>query len=124
MDFAQAKARLVRQSRETFGEKVTIRPMKAGELKRVADPDRAVMTDIAARFDYALEPVKLGGSDRTGPLMPISEDNPSFSIPRELLSWDPRSGDVIERASGERCEIVRAGDDGAKVALFFVSRGG
>lgn len=121
MDFASAKARLVRLSRETFGEKVTIRAMKAGEMKMVADPDRAVMTDIVARFDQQAGPFKLGGSERTGPLMNIAEDNPSFSMPRDALAWAPRKGDVIERASGARHEIVRAAEDGSGVAIFFVS---
>lgn len=122
MDFAQAKARLVRQSRETFGEKVTIRPMKAGRMKAVADPDRAAMNDIAARFDYSLDPTKLGGTDKVGPLLPIAEDNPTFSVPSDLLAWQPGKGDQFDRANGEIYEVVRRGSDGAGVALFFVSK--
>jgi hypothetical protein len=122
MDFAQAKARLVRQSRETFGEKVTIRPMKAGGLDVVADPNRAAMTEIVARFDYSLDPTKLGGSDKVGPMMMIAEDNPTFTIPRALLAWDPGKHDQIDRANGEIYEIVRPGLDGAGAAIFVVSR--
>lgn len=122
MDFAQAKARLVRQSRETFGETVTIRPMKAGRLDVVADPDRAVMTNIAARFDQALDPVKLGGSDKFGPLMPVAERNPSFSVPKALLAWMPDKPDHIERGNGEVHVIVRADEDGNGVVILYVSR--
>lgn len=122
MDFAQAKARLVRQSRETFGEMVTIRPMMAGRLKVVADPDRAVMEDIPARFDLNLDVPKLGGSDRFGPMLPVAESGPTFSMPRSLLAWPPGKGDQIDRESGEIHEIVRVGDDGAGVAIFFVSQ--
>lgn len=122
MDFAQAKARLVRQSRESFGETVTIRPMKVGGLDVVADPGRAVMTDIVARFDYALDPTKLGGSDKVGPMLLIAEDNPTFTIPRGVLPWEPGKHDQIERENGEVYEIVRPGVDGLGVALFVVSR--
>lgn len=122
MDFASAKERLVRQTRETFGEWVIFRPMKAGELKVVADPDRAAMVDIVARFDLQAGPFKLGGNERTGPLMNLAEDNPSFSVARAVLAWVPRKGDVIERVNGDRHEIIRAADDGAGVAIFFVSK--
>ena len=122
MDFTQAKARLVRQSRETFGEMVTIRPMKAGRLKVVADPDRAAMEDIPARFDLNLDMPKLGGSDRFGPMLPVAESGPTFSMPRAMLVWPPGKGDQIDRESGEIHEIVRVGEDGAGVAIFFVSQ--
>jgi len=121
MDLAQAKARLVRQTRETFGEVVMIRPMNAGEMKVVADPDRVVMEDIAARFDQALDTPKLGGGDKMGPLMVLAESNPSFSIAREVLAWLPAKTDRIERANGEIHEIVRVGEDGNGAVILYVS---
>jgi len=122
MDFAIAKARLVRLTRETFGEVVTIRPMKAGEMKVVADPNRAVMEDIAARFDQALDTPKLGGGDKMGPLMVLAESNPSFSIARGALLWLPAKSDRIERADGEVHEIVRVGEDGNGAVILYVSK--
>ena len=88
----------------------------------MADPGRAAMEDIAARFDFALDPTKLGGSDKFGPLMAISEGNPTVTIPLSLLAWLPDKPDRIERENGEIHEIVRTGPDGAGVAIFFLSK--
>lgn len=122
MDLTLAKQKLVTLTRETFGERVTIRPMLDGRMKTVADPSRAVMLDVAARFDFLPDMSKLGGSDRFGPLLPIAKDNPTVTIPSQLLTWSPDKPDRVERANGEIYEIERPGGDGAGIAIFYLSK--
>ena len=122
MDFALAKQTLVALTRDRFGERVTIRPMVEGRIKVAADPGRAVMQDIAARFDFLPDMSKLGGSNRFGPMLPIARDNPTVTIPAHLLAWSPDKPDRIERANGEVYEIERSGGDGAGVAIFYLSK--
>ena len=122
MDYLAAKRLLTEKTRERFGETVTIRPMSSGRLKTVDDPSRSIQVDIPARFDFSPDLEKLGGNDRSGPMLNIAATGPTVTVPRHLMSWVPNKPDRFERATGEVWEIVRQGMDGADVFLFEVSK--
>lgn len=122
MDFAGAKRALTERTRALAGETVTIRPMKDGRLKPVEDAGRPVQTGIPVRFDFGTDTEKLGGSDRTGPLLNVERNETTVTVPKHLLSWEPDKLDRFERANGEVWEVVRPGVDGAGVMIFWLSR--
>ena len=130
MDFAAARAKLVSETRARFGLRVTIRPWRNGEMKGSADPMRAVIENIAARIDFLPDPAKLGGSDRAGPLLLLSGDNPTLTIPRAALAYLPDHPYRVEVVAvgasgsaqvGQVYEIMRASVDGNGIAVFTLS---
>gem|GEM_PF-3414923 len=129
MDFDTARSALAGLTRERFGERVTITPMKkAGKMASGGqDPDRVVLEDVPARFDVGVDLEQVGGGrERDGAAHAMSE-TASISIERAVLAWPLQQGDLVTRldpitAEIEDYRISRFGEAYFAVVLAYLSR--
>ena len=97
MDLATLRARLPGMTRGVFGERVTVRPIKAGKMGAAADSTRPPMVGLDARFDMAPDLEQIGGGRERPEAARISADHSSASFDLAALPWVPEQGDHVER---------------------------
>lgn len=95
MDIAAARAFVHTETRARLGDKVTISPFVTGEFGRIADPDRAALTGLAARYDVDPGFANLG-NEKAGPAtQKVVKRMATVSVPRAALGWLPVNGDLV-----------------------------
>lgn len=96
-------------TRQMFGELVSVRPMRQGEMKAVSDPDRTVMLDLPIYFDAAPDVEQLGGGRERASAAYAAGVSHSASVETGALAYPPRDGDILVRAAakgGKQYRIV------------------
>lgn len=127
MDIAAARSALPGLLRAAFGERVTITPMRDGKMTAVADPSRAVLVDVPARYDLAHDFGKLGGEALRSRPTSVDGEAGSISIEIARLPALPRQGDMVTRinphsGSKETYRIARMAEAHPGVMLFYLQR--
>lgn len=125
MDFAQARARLPSMTRQVFGEPVTIRPMRQGEMRSVVDESRLASVDIMGRFDVATDMESLSERRERWNIAKAASAKHSVSVVTSDLASLPVDGDLLERGEGQSLDqfrIVHVDDIGFGRTLLWLSR--
>ncbi len=127
MDLATLRARLPGMTRGVFGERVTLRPMKAGKMASGPDPDRQPIVDIAARMDMAPDIEQMGGGRERPEISRVSTLHASASFDRAALAWLPQEGDQLDRihpvsGAAETYLIIYTAEPIPGVWLAYLSR--
>lgn len=99
MSFSDAIAAADRASLEVFGEDVSYEPASGGD----PIPVRAIFYN--------------GHTETAGNDVVFAGSGPHFAVHREDVA-EPKNGDKIERANGERFQVVEPIDDESTLALL------
>jgi len=126
MDIAAARAALPGIVRGAFGERVTLRPMRAGKMKQGPDETRAVLLDVLARVDVWPDLVQLGGGREKPTVTMAQGEQATASIERAAITWPDgvEQGDLLARDPGKGgglYRITRTGEGGEGRILLYLS---
>lgn len=124
MDLAATRAALPGLVRSAFGERVSIRPMRSGEMRAVADEGRVVLEDVPARVDVWPELEQVGGGRERPTVAMAQGEHATASIERTALAYEPRPGDHLVRPpakGGGVYRISRCGEGGEGRLLIYLS---
>lgn len=129
MDLETVRAGLPTMTRQVFGEKANILPMREGKMAGASpDPERDAQEGVPGRFDFAPELEQMGGG-RSSETNRVNIISPHASVSFALgdLSWIPEAGDQVERqnpttAEDERYRIDRLLEPLPAVVLCVISR--
>ena len=125
MDLEAIRNHLPGLVREAFGERVSLCPMRSGEMRATEDTSRGRQVDVAARFDILPALEQLGGGRERPGLAWAAGEVATATFETAALTWIPGEGDLFIRApekGGAQYRITRSGPLDDRRTVIWLSR--